>query len=233
MHCGAPSNLFVFRPVNLTAELLLDVAALSVNDALRQSLLLAEARAQARRGGGDFIELGVYRGGTALLLAAALDEAGSAARLHLLDAWQGMPPPTLEDGRPWIGQGYFADASEAGVRAALARHRLLHRCQTAAGWFEQTLPAVRGPFAFAHVDCDYYAPVRYCLDHLLPRMAAHGTIVVDDHGDAEPRSFPGVARAVQAAIAGTDWQLQLLGGLRDQAVILRRAADAAHPLTLI
>ena len=210
-----------------------EAAALSVNDAIRQKLLLAEARRQAFWGGGDFIELGVYRGGTALLLAEALREQGSDTRLHLLDAWQGMPPPGAEDGRPWIGQGYFADASEQGVRAALSRHGLLDHCTTYAGWFEQTLPAIRGPFALAHVDCDYYEPVKFCLQHVLPRMTARGAVVVDDHGDAEPRSFPGVARAVREVIAGTDWRLLPLGGARDQSVILLRSSAATDSLTLI
>ncbi len=219
--------------MSLPPTLLDEAATLSVNDTLRQQLLLAEARRQAFAGGGDFIEMGVYRGGTALLLAGALREQNAGARLHLLDAWQGMPPPSREDGRPWVGQGYFADASEAGVRAALERHQLLDRCQIYAGWFEQTLPAVRGPFALAHVDCDYYAPVRFCLEHVLPRMAPGGAVVVDDHGDDAPYRFPGVSAAVRDAIAGSDWRLLPLGGLRDQSVLLLRAPDAAHPLTLI
>lgn len=205
----------------------------SVNDSARLLLLMAEARRQAFHGDGDFIEMGVYRGGTALLLAEALREQQASARLHLLDAWQGMPPPRPEDGQPLVGQGFFADASEAQVREALAQHGLLARCTTYAGWFEQTLPAVRGPFALAHVDCDYYEPVKFCLQHVLPRMTARGAVVVDDHGDAEPRSFPGVARAVREAIAGTDWRLLPLGGARDQSVILLRSPAATDSLTLI
>lgn len=219
--------------MTLPQTLLADVALLSVNDVLRRQLLLAEAQRQAASGGGDFIEMGVYRGGTALLLAGALRAQSSPARLHLLDAWQGMPPPSPEDGRPWVGEGYFADAKEASVRAALARHQLLDRCTTYAGWFEQTLPAIRGPFALAHVDCDYYAPVKFCLNHVLPRMAADGVVVIDDHGDAAEHRFPGVARAVAEAIQGSDWQLLPLGGERDQSVLLRRAPGTDAPLTLI
>lgn len=209
------------------------VRQVSVNDGTRLALLLAEARRQAFYGEGDFIEMGVYRGGTALLLAQALREQGSLAQLHLLDAWQGMPPPHAKDGRPLVGEGYFADASEEQVRQTLSQHGLLARCTTYPGWFEQTLPAVRGPFALAHVDCDYYAPVKFCLQHLLPRMTARGAIIIDDHGEAEPRSFPGVARAVSEVLAGSDWRLLPLGGARDQSVILLRAPAATDPVTLI
>lgn len=209
------------------------VAPISVNDSSRLLLLLAEARRQAFFDEGDFIEMGVYRGGTAVLLAAALREQQARARLHLLDAWQGMPPPQAEDGQPLVGQGFFADASEQGVRELLASQGLLDRCQTYAGWFEQTLAAVRGPFALAHVDCDYYQPVRHCLEHVLPRMTARGVVIVDDHGTNEPRSFPGVARAVSEVIAGTDWHLMPLGGQRDQSVILLRHPASPDLMTLI
>ncbi len=205
----------------------------SVNDGIRLALLLAEARRQAFYGEGDFIEMGVYRGGTALLLAAALREQAATATLHLLDAWQGMPPPTPQDGQPLVGEGFFADASEAQVRATLAQQGLLDCCRTYPGWFEQTLPAIRGPFALAHVDCDYYAPVKFCLLHLLPRMSARGAIIIDDHGEGPVRSFPGVARAVSEAIAGSEWRMLPLGGARDQSVILLRAPAATDPVTLI
>jgi O-methyltransferase len=209
------------------------VGQISVNDGGRLNLLLAEARRQAFYGDGDFIEMGVYRGGTALLLAHAIAEQGSSAQLHLLDSWQGMPPPRPEDGQPLVGQGFFADASEAGVRQALAAFGFLAYSHTYPGWFEDTLPARRGPFALAHVDCDFYEPIRSCLAHVLPRMTARGAVIVDDFGDGEPRSFPGVERGVREAIAGTEWRLLPLGGLRDQSVILLRGPLETDALTLI
>lgn len=200
---------------------------LTVNDPERLALLLAEARRQALWGGGDFIELGVFRGGTALLLAQALLEQASPQQLHLLDSWQGMPPPDAQDQGALVGEGYFANASEAKVRESLASRGLLAVCKTYAGWFEDTLPAIAGPFALAHVDCDYYAPVRMALHHLLPRMTPFGSIVIDDYGSGAQRSFPGVERAVAEAIAGTEWRVLPLGGARDQSVILMRAPPHA------
>lgn len=209
------------------------LATHSVNDPIRLALLRAEARRQAFHAEGDFIEMGVYRGGTALLLAEALRQWHPRGRLDLLDSWQGMPKPTFEDGAALIGEGFFADASEAAVRQLLQAHGLLDLCTTHAGWFEDTLPALRGPFSFAHVDCDYYAPVLFCLRHLLPRMTARGTIVIDDYGSEGPRSFPGVARAVHQAVEGTSWQVLPLGGARDQSVILLRGPEDTDAVTLI
>lgn len=195
---------------------------LSVCDAERLRLLFAEARRQACDAAGDFIELGVFRGGSALLLAFALQERASSRKLHLLDSWQGMPAPTQQDSGTFLRPGQFAAASEDGVRRMLAQVGLIDRCETHQGWFEQTLPMLPGPFAFAHVDCDFHAAVKFCLLHLLPRMAAGGTIVVDDYGSATERRFPGVEKAVDEAILGTQWRLQSLGGLRDQSVLLTR-----------
>lgn len=209
------------------------VQQLSLNDSARLLLLLAEARRQALYDEGDFIELGVYRGGSALLLAYALQEQGSQGHLHLLDAWQGMPPPAPEDAGTFVAQGALSDASEQGVRTALAQFGLLDRASTYGGWFEQTLPPLQGPFALAHVDCDFYEPMKFCLTHLLPRMSRRGNIVVDDYGSGAAANFPGVERAVNEVLAGTAWRIMPLGGARDRSVLLLRKDDPDEQLLLI
>ena len=201
----------------------LDLAQrISLNDRARLLLLLAEARRQALHGEGDFIELGVFHGGSALLLAFALKEARSARRLQLLDSWEGLPPPGPDDAGTFVGEGVFAAASEGAVGDLLARLQLAQHCQLRRGWFASTLPPLQGPFALAHVDCDLHDSVKLCLDHLLPRMTPRGTIVVDDYGTPGQQRFPGVAKAVQEAIAGTPWRVLPLGGNLDQSVLLIR-----------
>jgi len=205
----------------------IDVLALaqrySVNDRERLALLFTEARRQAARDAGDFIELGVFRGGSALLMAQALREQGGQRRLQLLDSWQGLPALSPQDAGTFVRAGTFAASSESQVRQLLAAAGLLDCCELHAGWFEQTLPSLTGPFVLAHVDCDLYEPVKLGLAQLLPRMAAGGTIVVDDYGTAAQRRFPGVATAVHEVLAGSGWRVQPLGGLHDQSVLLLAA----------
>lgn len=207
---------------------------MSLNDPARLRLLRDEARRAASRRDADFIEMGVFRGGSALLLARELAAAGSPHLLHLLDSWEGPRPTTREDAgsHQVVGKldatfddvrAALSGASEEEVRELLAAHGVLDRCRTHRGWFEDTLPSIPGPFALAHVDCDFYLPVRQCLAHVLPRMAPGGVVVVDDYGVAGSRRFPGVERAVRESIGGTTWRIEPLGGAIDQSVRLVRS----------
>jgi asparagine synthase (glutamine-hydrolysing) len=37
--------------------------------------------------------------------------------------------------------------------------------------------------AFAHIDCDWYAPVEFCLAAVHERLSPGGVIVLDDYND--------------------------------------------------
>src|SRR5262245_5859966 len=53
--------------------------------------ILSSCMAHARQMKGDFAEFGVFRGGTALLAARILSDAGDKRCLHLFDSFEGMP----------------------------------------------------------------------------------------------------------------------------------------------
>lgn len=196
-----------------------DVArGVSQVDDERLACLFTLARQQALEGA--FIELGVYQGGSALVMAQGLAEAQSPYRLHLLDSWRGLPALASEDAGCIARQGTFADASEANVSALLQRCGLGQHCALHSGWIADTLPPLAGPFALAHVDLDLYGPTLQALAHLLPRMTERGLLVVDDYGGER---FPGVRQAVQQAlVARPDWCLCHLVGEHDQAAVLAR-----------
>lgn len=192
----------------------------SVNDTARLTHLAQLAEEQAAKHDGDFVECGVYKGGTALILAQALKAGSSKHRVHLLDAWQGMPPPGKEDAGTSIPEKFFADSSEKEVKKLLRSSGLHRYCKTHKGWFKDTLPKIAGPFSLVHIDCDLFAPVLECLSYCMPRMSPTGVIVVDDYGEPECRRFPGVKKAIDICLANTKWTLVPLGGKRDQSVKL-------------
>lgn len=192
----------------------------SQNDQARLGALLELGRALASEPG-DFIELGVYEGGSALLLALALQEAKSTRKLHLCDAWQGMPEPGPRDAGTILRRGVFAGPSEARVGEFLERHGVRGYVEIHPGWVADTLPKLEGPFALAHVDLDLFEHTRTALLHLLPRMTPNGVVVCDDYGG---NRFPGVARALSAALAACPgWSIRNCVGERDQAAILVRS----------
>jgi O-methyltransferase len=197
----------------------------SVNDALRLQLLHEHALAQSRLQEGDMLELGVYRGGSALLLADAVASHAPNSRVHLLDSWQGLPQPGPQDVGTIARSGIFADTSKEEVESLLRHYALAGVCRFHVGWFIETLPRIPGPFSLVHIDCDFYAAVRESLRVVLPRMSPHGILIIDDYGTPQLRRFPGVERAVAECLQqeGSTWRVRALGGERDQSVMMERS----------
>ena len=50
------------------------------------------------------------------------------------------------------------------------------------GLFEDTLHPPR-EVAFAHIDCDWYDPVKLCLQRIVPRLSPGAHLILDDYND--------------------------------------------------
>ena len=187
---------------------------LPVRKLVRIEAALAEI--ERNRVAGDIVEFGVALGGSAVLLSQA---AGPARRFFGLDVFAMIPPPTSDKDDPRSKDRYRAIASgEAeglggdsyyGYRTDLYEHvsALLarfgrpvdgDRVQLAKGLFEETLPGLDLPrIGLAHIDCDWYDPVRYCLEQTAARLAPGGIIVIDDYHD-----YAGCRTATDEFLAG-------------------------------
>jgi hypothetical protein len=175
---------------------------------------LRDAAVRVRREGveGSFIEAGVALGGSAILLAK-LKAPGTA--LNLYDVFSMIPPPGPDDGEDahkryaeirsggssGLGgktyYGYVEDLIEQvrknlrdfGIETARDKVNLIQ------GLFEDTLYP-DGPVALAHIDCDWYEPVRTCIDRILPKLSVGGVLVFDDYS-----SYSGCTKAVNELLA--------------------------------
>ena len=154
--------------------------------------LLELVRAAAERSGGDVIELGVYKGGSAAVIAWALREARLDRTIYLCDTFEGMPQ-TLN----WeFHKEYdFADTSYEAVSGRLLAFLPDFPFRFHVGLFSQTLPSMTdcGQLCFAHVDADLYESVRDACEFVYPRMAKGGIILFDDYGAP---TCPGAKKAV-------------------------------------
>lgn len=162
---------------------------------------------------GAFAECGVWRGGSVLAMVLTLQELGAEDRdLHLYDTFEGMTKPSEHDvsrfdgsalesweharGR---GERQYAGLFDPEIFTERAVRQLLiatgypaERIHLVAGPVERTLPAAAPErIALLRLDTDWYASTRHELEHLYPRLAAGGMLIVDDYGHWE-----GARRAV-------------------------------------
>jgi len=138
---------------------------------------------------GDFVECGVYKGGSIMAIALALlRENCSDRELYLYDTFCGMTQPTDADvdfhGRGPTTWAQWAIADIADVKAAVnSTGYPPGRMHFVKGRVEDTLPA-RAPnnICLLRLDTDWFESTRHELVHLFPRLSQGGVLIVDDYG---------------------------------------------------
>lgn len=177
------------------------------------ALWQAVRHVERRQVPGAFVECGVWRGGSSMLMAHALlqRQRDGARELWLYDTFSGMPAPSAHDidftGRSAAEQLRAGDrddlalayASLEEVRSNMARTGYrAERVRYVAGPVEETIPA-QAPDAIAllRLDTDWESSTRHELDQLWPRVSVGGVIVIDDYGH-----WAGARKAVDEYFAG-------------------------------
>jgi O-methyltransferase len=154
---------------------------------------LAESVRYVNRNGipGAIVECGVWRGGSVMVAAMVLLDAGEKSReLLLFDTFEGMTAPGARD-VSLSGKHAVASAPEGSCESTEAevtenlrstgyppeRIRLLK------GRVEETLPGnAPEQIALLRLDTDWYESTRHELLHLYPRLSPGGVLIVDDYG---------------------------------------------------
>ncbi|MEI7453040.1 MAG: TylF/MycF/NovP-related O-methyltransferase [Actinomycetes bacterium] len=123
---------------------------------------------------GDFIECGVYKGGTAKL---ALRIMSPGKKIYLFDTFCGMPPvnKALDSHK----EGDFSDLSLSIVESYLSDERAIFNQGLIPDTF-QGLESLR--ISFAHIDVDIYKSVKDSFRFIYPRLVKGGIAVCDDYG---------------------------------------------------
>jgi len=120
---------------------------------------------------GDFIECGVFRGGTALLLARTLYSSQSG-KLWLLYSFEGLSDAFLEKGDHYR-RGDFSDTSEEAVSQLLAP--FLDSVKLRKGWIPHSFIGLEDlRFSFTHVDVDLYDPALACCEFIIRDLSKEG-----------------------------------------------------------
>jgi len=176
-------------PWDIPAELdhaLRAVQAHTLIDPLRLAMLGGLAHEVVGQIEGDLVECGVYNGGSAAILGAAL-RGHPHRKLWLYDTFAGLPAPGAKDGPLAAAYAGALPGSIEAVRrvvtnVALPLEQIIFRPGLFQDTFREPLPE---PVALLHVDADWYESILVCLRTFYPLMPDGGIIILDDFGHWE------------------------------------------------
>ncbi len=148
---------------------------------------------------GDFVECGVWKGGSAMLIAKTLKELGvSDRKIFLYDTFEGMSEPTAKDvdflGNP--AKNLLAETPKNEDKSVWCYSSLdevkknLHSCGYpkenivfVEGKVENTIPqTIPSTIALLRLDTDWFESTYHELVHLYPILVKNGVLIIDDYG---------------------------------------------------
>jgi asparagine synthase (glutamine-hydrolysing) len=152
---------------------------------------------------GDVAEFGIALGGSAIVLA--WHARHFQRKFHGFDVFRMIPPPSSDKDGTDSKKRYevIASGRSEGIKGgqyygykhdlygevcrSFARYGMpvdASRIELHKGLFSETLAALPpAPIAFAHVDCDWYDPVKLCLSEIAKRSNVGTSVVIDDYHD--------------------------------------------------
>jgi hypothetical protein len=169
---------------------------------------------------GDVVECGVWQGGSSMMAALTLLDRGEPKRdLWLYDTFEGMPEPTDQDvsfegvAAQGTWQSFKAgdhnewcyspiDEVRRNIRSTGFPDSRLHFIQ---GKVEETIPEhAPAQISLLRLDTDWHSSTLHEMEHLFPRLAPGGVLIIDDYGH-----WSGAREAVDQYLAGRDIELLL------------------------
>lgn len=138
---------------------------------------------------GDFIETGVWRGGSCIFMNGFLQANNITNRtVWVADSFEGLPAPNLEqypkDYGDYLHTFDYLRVSLEQVQENFKKYDLLNdQVKFLKGWFKDTLPtAPIEKIAIARLDGDMYESTMDGLMNLYDKVSKGGYIIIDDYG---------------------------------------------------
>lgn len=151
---------------------------------------------------GDFVECGVWRGGSSMMIALTLKSMNISDRqLFLYDTYEGMSEPTENDidfrggnadsllkqnvqdkeNSVWC----LADLQDVQNNMKLTEYPL-NNIKFVQGKVEDTIPqTISESIALLRLDTDWYESTAHELKYLYPKLQNRGVLIIDDYGHWE------------------------------------------------
>lgn len=140
---------------------------------------------------GSFVECGVWKGGSSLLIADYLYNNNAADRkLYMYDTFEGMSAPTKDDvqydgqlAEDMLKRGEVVCYSPFDEVVQTMKKSSFTNFEMIKGKVEETIPAVLPEkIALLRLDTDWYESTKHELVHLFPLVERGGIIIIDDYG---------------------------------------------------
>jgi O-methyltransferase len=161
---------------------------------------------------GDVWECGVYKGGTAVILAKVITESCPQKKLFLFDTFAGLPKS--DSARDLLLEGDFSDTSAEAVESFIDAPGV---AVLRKGFIPDTFSGLeRHKIAIAHIDAGIYKSVTDAIEFVWPKLSVGGFVVFGDYG-LPP--CPGVRQAVDEFFAET--QMRPLCLRTGQAIVFK------------
>ena len=123
---------------------------------------------------GDIIECGVFRGGSAYIMASSMH---SRKKIHLFDSWEGLPEKHEKDTMSWSKGAFVYSFDKCKELLKPFDDKIIYH----KGWFKDTLPDLTNEkFAVVHLDCDHYQSYMDCFNEIVPRIVDGGFLICDE-----------------------------------------------------
>lgn len=156
---------------------------------------------------GDFVECGVWRGGSMRLVAMTLLSLGIKDKtLYLYDTFEGMTMPDVEldlDLHCNRAINDWEQIKRRNVKWSYAPIEEVRQTIEATGYPMDRVQLVKGPveltipstipqqIALLRLDTDWYASTKHEIEHLYPLLSPEAVLALDDYGH-----YQGARRAV-------------------------------------
>ena len=148
---------------------------------------------------GIFVEAGCALGGSSILISKLKN---TNSKFYVFDVFGMIPPPTEDDTKD-VHQRYktivegnskgLGDDPYYGYQDNLYEKVLENFSSFDVDPQEENVQLIKGkvqdtmeisePVAFAHVDVDWYDPVKTCLQQIWPKLQPGGVLILDDYHD--------------------------------------------------
>ena len=146
---------------------------------------------------GDFVECGVWKGGSIMVMMKTLLEVASEKEIYLFDTFAGMTKPTDNDKniKNEKAKFYFDKTKNNDFSSEWSNITLeevkknissinfdMGKVHFIVGRVEDTIPE-KSPreTSLLRLDTDWYESTRHELIHLFPRLSKGGIIIIDDY----------------------------------------------------